>query len=84
MYYRQLSADNEIKNYLIKPSFVSPEGLMAKAKNTNIIFMIFISIFVKNCLQYNVIHDFSVWPRTGSNLADINRFQATLEKNMFV
>ena len=53
---------------------------MAKTKNTDINFMIFILIFVKNCLQYNVIHDFSVWPRTGSNLADNNRFQATLEK----
>ena len=36
--------------------------------------MIFILIFVKNYQQNNAINDFSVWPGTRSNPADINRF----------
>ena len=32
-------------------------------------------IFVKNCLLYDAIRDFSVWLSRDSNLADINRFQ---------
>ena len=38
--------------------------------------MIFILIFLANCLQYDAIHDFSVWLITGSNSADINRFRS--------
>ena len=41
--------------------------------------MIFISIYVKFFLKFDVIHDFSVLLRTGSNLADINRFPSLLE-----
>ena len=43
--------------------------------------MIYILIFVENCLQYDAIHDFSVGLRIGSNPADINRFLAILEYN---
>ena len=35
---------------------------------------IFILLFVENGLLYDTIHDFSLWFRTGSKLADINRF----------
>ena len=35
--------------------------------------MFFILLFVENGLQYNAIHNFSVWLRTGFNPADINR-----------
>ena len=44
----------------------------ALANKTDINFMILLSIFVKNYLLYDAVHDFSVWPRTGSNPADIN------------
>ena len=37
--------------------------------------MIFILIFVENCLLFDAIH-FSVWLRTGSNPADINQFKS--------
>ena len=30
----------------------------------------------ENCLFYDTIHDISVWMRTGSNPADINRFRS--------
>ena len=66
------------ENYKIKTSFVSPEGPKPKAqadKTCTIDFKIFISTFVK-CLQYDVMHDFSVWLRTGSNLADMNSFRS--------
>ncbi len=33
-------------------------------------FMIFILIFVENCLYFDAIHDSSVWLRTGSNPPD--------------
>ena len=38
--------------------------------------MIFILMFVENCLQYDAIHDFTVWPRTGSSSADINQIRS--------
>ena len=41
-----------------------------------VFFFIFILLFVKNCLLSNAIHDFTVWPRTGTYPADINRFQS--------
>ena len=37
--------------------------------------MIFILIFVEKLSIY-AKHDFSLWPRTGSNPADINRFES--------
>ena len=36
--------------------------------------MKFIQIFMEKYLLYDTINDFSVWSRTGSNPADINRF----------
>ena len=30
---------------------------------------------MENCLQYDARHNFIVWLRIGSNLADINRFR---------
>ena len=42
--------------------------------------MIFILIFVENCLLYYAIHDFSVWLRIGSNPADINLIQCHIGK----
>ena len=38
--------------------------------------MIFVLIFLENCLLYDDTHDFSVWIRTGSNPADINKFRS--------
>ena len=35
---------------------------------------------MENCLQYDAIHDFLVWLRTGSNPADINRFRSLTGK----
>ena len=37
--------------------------------------LVFILIFVKNCLKYDNIHQYSVWLRTGSICTNINRFQ---------
>ncbi len=48
---------------------------MARAKKNGINFMIFILIFVENCLYFEAIHDFSVWLKTASNPTDRNRFQ---------
>ena len=44
--------------------------------------MIFILIFVENCLYYDAIHDFSVWLRTGSNPADISWFRSDTGKDL--
>ena len=41
----------------------------------------FILIFMENF--YNAIHDCSVWLRTGSNPADINRFRSNTRKCSF-
>ncbi len=49
-YYRQLSADKKMKKFKIKTSFVSRKGTKARADKTGINFMIFILIFVENCL----------------------------------
>ena len=53
------------------------------AEGPSINFMIFIFLFVENCLYYDAIHDFPVWLRTDSNPPDINRFQAILEIALF-
>ena len=45
----------------------------ARDNKTGFYIMIFILIFVENWIQYDTIHDLSVWLRTGSNPADINR-----------
>ena len=59
----QLSAD-------IKTKFVRFKGPKTKALKTGINFMFFfILIFIENCLQYDAIHESSVWLRTGSNPA---------------
>ena len=39
--------------------------------------MIFISLLVENCLYYDAIQD---WRKTGSNQADINRFENIPQK----
>ncbi len=71
---RQLFADITMKNYKIKTSCVSPEGLEARSKKNVINFMTFNLVFVENCLLFNAMQDFSVWLRTGSNPSDINWF----------
>ena len=48
-----------MKKYKIKTSIVCPEGPKAKANKT-VFILIFILIFVGNCLLYDAIHDFSV------------------------
>ena len=53
-----------------------------KANKTSINFMIFILIFVENCLLFDAIHNFSVWLRTGSNPPDSDRFQSHIEINI--
>ena len=46
--------------------------------------MILVFIFIENYLKCDAIHDFLIWPRTGSNPADINGFQShTEKKNIF-
>ena len=57
----------------MKNSFVNPKGLNARANK--LIFIFICSIFVENCLHYDMIHDFSVWLRTCFNPADNNRFR---------
>ena len=49
-YYRQLSADNKMKNHKINPCFVSIEGPKNRAYKTGIDIMLFILLFVENCL----------------------------------
>ena len=39
---------------------------------------------MENCLLYDVIYDFSVWLRTGSNPADVDRFQSHTGREGFV
>ena len=65
---------------MTKISFASPEGPKARAFKTGINFIIFIFIFVENCLQYEAIYNFLVWLRTSSNPADINRFGSHIGK----
>ena len=36
-------------------------------------------MFVESSMQYDVIHDFSVWLKTGSKPADIIGFEAIIE-----
>ena len=57
-YYRQLSTDCKMKNYNIKTSFVSPEGLKEQSNKT---VFCFIFIIVEIYLKYDAIHDYSVW-----------------------
>ena len=64
----------------IKTSFVCPTGPNARAYEIVIHIMIFMLLFIEKYLKYDTIHDFSVWLRTGSNLADINRFQTFVLK----
>ena len=72
-----------MKNYEnIKTSFVRLKEAKALGNKTGNNFMIFILIFMENCLLYDVIHDFSVWPRTSSNPADIKRFRSHTGKNI--
>ena len=49
--------------------YVSHEGL-------------FVLLFVENCPQYDIIQDFTVWLRTGTNPVDINRFQCPTGKTL--
>ena len=41
-----------------------------------------IFIFVENWIQYDVIHNFSVWLRADSNPTDINGFLSNTGKNI--
>jgi len=45
-------------------------------KKTGINFMIFILIFVENCLQFDAIQDFSFWLRTDPDQVDSNQFRS--------
>ena len=57
-----------------------PVGPKALANITcKILIIIFILILMENSPLYDVILDFQVWRRTGSNPADINRFQSHTE-----
>ena len=46
-----------MKNSKIKASYVSPEGPKARAYKTSINSIIFILVFVENCLVYDAIHE---------------------------
>ena len=69
-------------NYMIKTSFVSPEMPKARANILVLILWLFIFIFVGKLEKYDTIHEFSVWIRTDSNPADINRFRSL--ENVFL
>ena len=69
-----------MKNYKFKTSFVIPEGSKTLLNKTGVNFIIFILIFMENCLYYDSIHDFSVLLRTDSNPVDINQFRSHTEK----
>ena len=64
-----------MKNYKIKTSLVSPDGLIARANKYGIDFIIYILLFIEIIVCNTMIYMiFSVWLRTGSEPADINRF----------
>ena len=46
-YYRQLSSDIKMKDFMIETSFVTPENTKTRANKTGINFIL---IFVENCL----------------------------------
>ena len=56
----------------IKNNKINPFCELQEALNTDII--VFIFIFVENCLKCKTIHEFSVWFRNGSNPEDTNEF----------
>ena len=51
-----------------------------KTNKTGMNLIIIIFMFVENSMQYDTLHDFSVWLRTGYNPADINRFLSHIVK----
>ena len=53
--------------------FCQPRGNKVPDKQTGTIFMIFIFLFLENCVQCDTMHDFLVWLRTGFNPADNKR-----------
>ena len=67
-YYRQLSADIKMKNYMIKTRFVSPEGPKAWSNKAGINFMIR-GKNLCNTMLYMIL-------QYGTNPADINRFRS--------
>ena len=72
--YRIAFCGNLYENY---------KGPKSRTNKTNN-FMIFILMFVENCLLYDAIYNFSVWPRISSNPSDINRCRSHTEKNIFL
>ena len=63
-------------NYTIKTRFFSHEMPKALSNKTGFNFLLYNIIFVENWIQYDAIYNFSVWLKTDSNPADINRFQS--------
>ena len=59
-----------MKNYMVEICIVDSKGPKVKANKTASNSMIFISIFVKNCLLYDA------WLRTVSIPADFYRFRS--------
>ena len=49
------------------------------ANKTGINFLIFFLILVENCLKNEVIHDYSVWLRNGSNSLDNKAFEEIIK-----
>ena len=64
-------------------SFVSPEGPRARYNNTGMNSWIFILLFMVIICNKKAKHDFSVWLRTGSSPADINRFRSYTKKKLW-
>ena len=62
-----------MKKIKIETRMYSLEGPKARANKTGINFMIFILLFVENCLSFDAIHKFSVW-------WIVINFEAILEK----
>ena len=52
--------------------------------NKLVLVLWFLKIFLENCLWYDAIYDFSVWLRTDSNPADINRYGSHTGELQFV
>ena len=59
-------------------------GRPRPSQKTRIDFMIFILLYMENCLLKDPIHYFPIWLRTSSNPADYNWFRwHTRKKNLF-
>ena len=69
-----------MKNYKMKTAFISAKGVKVRSNKTGIDFMIFILIFVENCLE-NAKHNLL---KTDSDPAEKNRLRSHTGKRFLV